>query len=449
MKAQFSRLVILAQIILIGTTAHAQLVTPDPSAPITGPRKRAALIYQRLTGVKVGIDAPILAQMEERLNNSDPLGAAALVTGSSATDGDPNFYDITVQQMAAKMSTREETIKAPLSDFVATVIGIVRDDRNARDLLQGNYFYAGRQQFTPNNQNVIQNILRSNTHYEQLDRAPASLRDAIEPTPRTQLIAANDASAVTNPDAAGVLTSRAFTQAHAIAGTNRRMLQYTFKQFLCVDMEAWATTDSPDNRVGPDIERAPGGDPATFQKTCKGCHGNMDGMRSAFANLDFGNNQLKHGLVMTNQNNNGINADGVGANNFARGIFNNVTYQGVASKYIRNAGNAPGGYFVTDASWINTATKGSNALYFGWRSMKDENGYIKGFGVNQFGKMVSESEAFSRCMVRRVYQQVCKRDTAISESEVVRELATVFERDGLNFRRLFQRVATHEACIGR
>ncbi len=435
---------------LSAQSASAQNVTPDPAAPISALRIRASVIYQRLTGVKLGIDSPLLAAMEAKLATGDRLGAAALVTGDKAagTAGDANFYDQTIRQLAAKMSTREETVKAPLSDFVATFIGIVRDEADGRDLVRGSYFYQGNTTSAPNNQNAVADIIKSNNHYDAVDRSPASLRDSLVKV-NAQVIANSGGTAVSNPDPAGVLTSRGFTQAHAIAGTNRRMVHYTFKQFLCVDMAGWATTDSPDNRVGPDVERSPGGDPSVFQKTCKGCHGNMDGMRGAFANIDFGNNHLKHGLVLTNQDNNGQNADNVGENNFARARFNNVSYEGVASKYVRNAQVFPGGYFTRDSSWINTATTGANAQYFGWRSTKDATGAIQGYGINQFGTMVGNSEAFSRCMVRRVYQQVCKRDVSQFEVGVVRSIATAFEGDNYNMKKLFQRVATSDACIGK
>jgi hypothetical protein len=231
------------------------------------------------------------------------------------------------------------------------------------------------------------------------------------------------------------------------------MVHYTFKEFLCVDMQGWATADSPDNRVGPDVERAPGGDPLVYLNSCKTCHGNMDGLRGAFANIDFSNGVLKNGLLLNNnaQNYNNTNLE-VGLTNFASANYNlngqTSNTPGVSSKYIRNANAAPSGYFTTDASWINTATIGANAMYFGWRSTKDMNGNIRGYGINQFGKMISESEAFSRCMVRKVYQQVCKRDVSASEINVTRNIASDFERDGYNLKKLFQRVVTNPACIG-
>jgi hypothetical protein len=63
--------------------------------------------------------------------------------------------------------------------------------------------------------------------------------------------------------------------------------------------------------------------------------------------------------------------------------------------------------------------------------------------------MLSESEAFSRCMVRRTYEQVCNRQTTASEANIVRTIAQDFEREGYNIKKLFQRVAVNSACIGR
>lgn len=459
---EVKNLILFLFIITGFTEVMAQtLVIPEPNSPITPARERAALIYQRLTGVKIGIDAQILKDMEALISAGNATGAAALITGTTPTNGVANFYDTTVRQLATRMSTREESVKAPLSDFVVTFIGITRDDKDARDLVRGNYYYAGTSTVVPVRQNapaitgnVIDDIIRTNNHYDVLNNAAGSLRDNIEPTPRVQQITGNGGTPVNNPDPAGVITSRAFTQAHAVAGTNRRMVHFTFKEFLCVDMSGWATADAPDNRVGPDVERAPGGDPLVYINTCKTCHGNMDGMRSAFANIDFSNGVLKNGILLQNtaQNYNNTNAE-LGNTRFASANYNlnglTVNAPGVSSKYIRNANVSPTGYFVTDASWINTATTGNNATFFGWRGTKDPNGNIKGYGVKQFGTMIGDSEAFSRCMVRRVFDQVCKRETSQNEINYVRSVASEFEANGYQLRKLFQRVVTSDECIGR
>jgi hypothetical protein len=109
----------------------------------------------------------------------------------------------------------------------------------------------------------------------------------------------------------------------------------------------------------------------------------------------------------------------------------------------------PGGYLTKDTNWINVATKGGNATFFGWRSPKDANGNILGYGVHSYGEMLSQSEGFSRCMVHRAFQQVCNRDFTSNEAPVVRDLASTFEKDGYNFKKLFQRVVTNQSCIGK
>src|SRR5690606_37703711 len=200
-------------------------------------------------------------------------------------------------------------------------------------------------------------------------------------------------------------------------------------------MEQWSDTSAPDAYVGMDVDRAPGGDPKVFSNTCKGCHGQMDGMRGAFAHIDFSSGYLKHGLILTN-------ADNDGNNRFAAARYNNARVQGVAAKFYNNADVFPAGYRVTDASWKNQAVNGINGVYFGW-----DNSTLQGYGIRSYGKMLSQSDAYARCMVRRAYQQTCGRGVTEFEVPVVREIASEFKKD-YNLKTLFQRVATSNSCIG-
>ena len=72
-----------------------------------------------------------------------------------------------------------------------------------------------------------------------------------------------------------------------------------FREFLCVPIAGWADSTGPDNRIGQDVDRYPGGDHSKFLTNCRGCHSNMDGLRTAFAKVHFNNNFVKHANVVT------------------------------------------------------------------------------------------------------------------------------------------------------
>ena len=89
-------------------------VTPQPNASISANRQRALKLFQALTATRVPIDDPRLAQMETFLANGNQRAAAAVASN------DPLFLDVLIRDVARKMSTRDESVRAPLSDFVAT-----------------------------------------------------------------------------------------------------------------------------------------------------------------------------------------------------------------------------------------------------------------------------------------------------------------------------------------
>lgn len=434
-------------LVLTATAANAQVV-PNPMGPESAARTKAAIIYQRLTGTKIPLDAPILTQMETKIAAKDLIGAAELATS------EPGFLNNTVKQMASRMSTRDESYTAGLNDFVATLIGIVRDDKPAKDMLTGNYIYvptaavqalpifkprADTNYTTETPELTERNMLRSNNVYSTTEDARADLSTGLEirngqPILITPLREENgtitrNSVIRNNVDTAGLLTTRSFTTSHAIDGTNRRMVQFAFRQFLCIDILQWADASAPDARVGRDVERAPGGDPNYFLKTCKACHSVMDGFRDAFSSIDVQNGDffLKQYL-------------------FDDQADRQVVVNGskVASKYARGSGAFPAGHITTNNTWENFANQGTNAQFFGWRGQNTSSGV----GVNSFGHLLANSEAFSRCMVQRVYRAVCRRDVAAQESSFLAVQSKKFEAD-YNMKNLFQRVAVSPECIGQ
>lgn len=394
-------------------TLAVNVVQCDPLEVISAERKDAHRLFQSITATKIPVCDTRIKQMEGLLKAGNKKAAIAIATA------DPLFYDIMVRDIARQMSTKDETVLAPLSDFVATFVGVVRDSdtSSAKELLTGNFIYRASDDAIATN--AIRNAERadhiaSNNHYLDLQAKGLSLTAVlVKQSPQKTLVS----GAVANhPDAAGLLTTRAFGEAHANAGTNRRMVEYAFKEFMCVSMQQWADATAPDERVGRDVTRTPSGDFTTYQTTCKACHAQMDGMRGAFAYMDFV-------------------ADGTG---FATTYSN----QPVA-KMNRNATEFANGFVTTDNSFSNFAKGKLNSDQFGW-SGTNLNG---GFGMKSFGQMLADSKGFSRCLVKRAFTAVCRRAPVSGEEKQIRLLADQFEMDGYHMRRMFENVALQPNCV--
>lgn len=398
------------------SSAGAQLANTEELA--------ARKMYERLTGTKIPIDAPEIKKMVELIKKNDWAEAAKVATS------DPNFLNVTVKLMAAEMSTREETIKTPLNDFVAAVIGVTRDNRDARELLTGNFYYAYPTGASAGiRSDPIADILLSNNHYDDLQANRINLAEKLVRV-ENQKIATSATTSVDNPDPAGVITSRAFLASHAIMGTNRRLVEYTMREFLCVPMNSWADTSTSDARIGRDIDRFPAGDHTKFQTSCKGCHTGMDGFRGAFAKWDFIGTSARHSAV---------NPRGSGAN-----FTIDTDTQGIVKKMNKNESVFPSGYVTTDDSFINNARGPANQLLFSWRDAPLGNRGARGFGA-----LVANSPRFGQCMTQRVFSALCKKDfDAIKNSKPATEWAAKFESSGFNLRQLFEDIAIHPLCLG-
>lgn len=389
--------------------------------PVSANRSRALAIYKRLVGVGTPIDNPILLAMERQLDANNLVGAAQLATT------EPGFLNLVVRDFASRMSTRDESINEQFNDFTATVIGVVRDQIDARQLLYGEFFYRGSAS-APVRQNLSNDILESNDHYSDLanigNRQWSYDYSSVLERVNQQYLRLPDGGTTSHPDAAGVLTSRAFMGAHALDGTNRRLVEYTMKQFTCNDMEDWADAKATDMRVGRDIDRFPGGEGGKYQTTCRSCHSVMDGFRGAFARYDFDRNYVKHASVHA-------------------GNQMGQRPAGISSKMNQNTDTFSAGFETTDESWINNARSPANNQRFGWR------GYVEtGVGVQSFGRAVANSRAFSKCMVKRVYRELCKRPVSTYETQMIESMANTFESAGYDLKSLFENIAVRPECIG-
>ena len=472
----------------ISVASSSQAAHADSNAApgsISPARARALVLFTGLTGVTIPIDDSRLLIMEPLIAAGNEADAVKIATA------DASFYNIRVADMFRKISTREENILAPLSDLVATGVGVVRDGINAKELLTGNFTYQmdpalGYTYDSSGNPQAIQglppgadgtdvinlaapkflNMMIYNDYYRFIESLNLSLFNVLTRV-NGQLVLANrdvagngvQGNPVPNPDPAGMLSTRAWSLSTETAGTNRRAVEYSFREFMCTPMANMADASMPDDHVGRDVDRAPGGNVATYQTTCKACHNVMDGFRPAFAHFDFGGPidtmaiayyPLYHvdgslNPIPPASDNGPKNSGGTkAAITNVKGYPNYVPYK--MNKL--TAGNADKfqwdqGFPVTDDKWVNYATGPVNSNQFGWR------GPASGQGLAQFGALLAGSFGFSKCMVRRVFTEVCMRAPDLAtETPLIEHLATDFESNGYLLRNLFEKVAIQPACLG-
>ncbi len=310
----------------------------------------------------------------------------------------PNFYNVVLKNWIKPWTNREQTSRTDLNDYVATVLGMIRDDVPFNQILSGNILYT----VTYNVGTAVPYAATNNDHYRTAEQRNLNLLTQL--TRQTQSMM----SGLPEAAVAGVITTRAAGEAFFTAGTNRRINRFNFINYLCRDYEQLHDVSIPDYRVRRDVERNPGGDSRTYKTKCVGCHAGQDALAGAYAFYDFVGGRLVYtpNVVVTKMNHN---------------------------VYFRD------GHVTVDDSWINTWATGQNAV-LGWRPP------TTGRGVKALGEMLTRSEAFSQCMARKVFRLVCLKDPVDSEDVTfVNGQARSFETGGYKMKDLIANVSV--GCI--
>jgi hypothetical protein len=384
----------------------AVLATTLMAPAQAGYREQAKRMHDRLAGVPP-TDA-VLQQMEDAINPALPgtASSAAFIAMDNT-----NFYNVTLKNFAAPWTNRDQSVFVPLNDYVATVIGMVRDDVPFNTLLSANLTYVG-------NNGVVASgpSANNNDHYAQLEADNINLRDEL--TNVTQSSITGIPAAAT----AGVITSRAAAEAFFIAGTNRAMFRFTMMNHMCNDMEQMHDPKLSPDRIRQDVPRSPGGDSRLFLNNCVGCHTAMDPMAQAFAYYNY--DDVAGRLEYT--------AAGPGPGGT------------VQPKYFNNDLNFPQGFRTPDDQWDNYWRNGQNA-YLGFSPSLTGSG----FGAKSLGEELANSEAFASCQVRKVFRAVCLRDPEdIADRSMADQLTTDFMTTlGYRMKDVFAQTAVH--CMGQ
>jgi hypothetical protein len=380
----------------VGVACLLALVAAAVSA---NDRDKAKRIHDRIAGVPP--TEATLAQMEALVAGGNARAAADIATEA------PSFYNVTLKNMAVPWTNRDQSVFAPLNDYVATFIGMVRDDVPFNTALSADLTY------TVNGVTPAASA-SNNAHYEAAETNAVNLFTALQSTSQSAVQGIPPAAT------AGFITSRASSEAFFIDGTNRAMFRFTLMAHLCRDMEQVHDTSLPPDMIRQDVSRSPGGDSRIFLNNCIGCHSGMDPLARAFAYYDFDNGTPE-------------------APGSMRLVYTPGTVQ---PKYFNNDTNFAPGFVTPDDAWTNRWRKGQNSL-LGWNTALPGSGT----GAKSMGEELANSTAFAQCQVEKVFRTVCFRAPGdAADRNQVATMTNNFRTNGYRLKQVFAETAVY--CMG-
>ena len=367
------------------------------SVTLAGPREQAKRMHDRLAGVPP-TEATLDLMVHEIVDNNDPLAAAMIAVEH------PDFYNVTLKNWVTPWTNEEQTVFAPLNDYSATVIGMVRDEIPFNQLLSADIIYTGT--------NSPAYSVNDNAHYEAMENQGIDLKSGL--VQRTQ----SSVTGLPTEATAGVVTTRASARAFFIDGTNRAMFRFTMLNHLCRDLELIKDPTRAADRVRQDVSRSPGGDSRVYFNNCLGCHAGMEPLAEAYAyyGYDYPAGDEEGGHIA-----------------YTPGV--------VQPKYLINSSNFKDGYATWDDSWINYWREGPNSV-LGW----DTNLPAEGHGAKSMGQELANSQAFAECQVTKAFQAVCLRAPGDSADRAQVSTMTTDFKNGYNMKRVFAEAAVY--CAG-
>jgi hypothetical protein len=366
----------------------AQLATPA----FANQRDQAKRLFDRIAGVPPTEQQ--LDDMEAALAGGNDLDAAAIALEAHS------FYNVTLKNFVTPWTNRDQTVFAPLNDYTATVIGMVRDGVPFNTALSADLLY------TVNGVTPAVSAT-NNDHYEAAENQGVDLFVALQQTPQSS------AYGIPAGATAGLMTTRASSAAFFIDGTNRAMFRFTLMNHMCRDLEQVQDTTRPPDRIRQDVSRSPGGDSRIFLNNCIGCHSGMDPMAQAFAFYDFDETQNR--LVYT------------------AGVPN--------AKYFLNADNFKPGFVTPDDAWENRWRAGPN-VHLKWSNALTG----RGNGAKSLGAELAESRTFAKCQVTKAFKAMCFRAPDNDQDDAIVNDITNSFMTGYDLKQVFAETAVH--CMG-
>jgi len=376
-----------------------------------GSFEQAKRMHDRIAGVPPS--PQILIEMANLIEQNKSIAAAELAIQS------PSFYNVTLKHWISPWTNEDASIYGPLNDYTATVIGMIRDDADFRDILIEDVLYIG------NLNGIADYSQNSNQHYADLEAQHADLSSVLVKTTQSSLLG------IPPQATAGVMTTRAAAKSFFKDGTNRAMFRFTLIHHLCTDLEALKDTSIAPDRIRQDLSRSPGGDSRIFNNSCVGCHSGMDPLAQAFAYYEYrydvdSDPEGESGLLTYN----------------AIGDLDPQTNSRVQAKYLINANNFPFGYKTQDDRWDNYWREGINRSV-GWSDALDGFGY----GAKSMGEELANSQMFAECQVKKVFKAMCLRNPQhLQDRNAVNNAMDDFVTSNFNIKKVFASTANY--CKG-
>lgn len=396
-------------------------------------KSQASAIFQNLTGTLPPLEVKeVMSQFTCSGNYAEAANTAI------------NYKDRFYRKFNSdwfRYSNKNRVDRGVFNSAMALWMCMIRDEIPFNQVLSGDFACVGEP--GGNGEALPPVSLSNNDHFKVFEERNLSFKDDLKMVKQSDLpaYAKNGFSPET---VAGVLTTQQWGQQYFIAGTNRAVLAFSYDTFLCKSIDELLDNTLPKDVILGAVERAPASDPSTFVNKCSGCHAVMDAQLGATAYYDY------------------IDTNTMGL------IFNPATKQPagdlpqvhkdwfaklppeakkVAEKINRNGflSELDGARMMTDDHWSNPMANplGKNAS-LGW------NGRQSGSGLQSWGKMITSSDQFSKCMAQRVYQSTCNitEKSMIEERHLgrVSQLASLFKAGNYNLKKLFGQAAV--SCKG-
>ena len=199
-------------------TAGAALVTLSlfaSAAAMADARTQAKRMHDRLAGVPP-------RKRADTDGGADPFQPARRCAIAMQA---PSFYTATLKNWVTPWTNREQTVFAPLNDYSATVIGMIRDNEPFNTVLSADILYVGGTglpAYSPT----------SNALYEQLENEDRDLSNVNVLVKSTQ----SAHNGLPGTATAGVMTP-ALPPVVLRRGYNRAMFRFTLMAHMCKDLE--------------------------------------------------------------------------------------------------------------------------------------------------------------------------------------------------------------------
>ncbi len=437
-------------IALFGMTIRVMALTESEAL------EHASRLFVRLNAVRPNTQT-LNAMKTHILNNRADLAAFLAMDESRL-----NFYKVVLPDLFSTWKAPEGESSTTLDDFIATVVGLVINNQRFDEIVYGDVIYAARPSLTEFNLDLmpgagesiqsvwyngnsfirarpidfnnnsypvpppgrVRPILTStmvnqnpniriswndNAHYEDLAKNipdwPLQIvrYSQIQVTGMTQFPgnATDGIYRLTPSTVGGALTLRSMGLGYFYQGSNRRPIKFFAQHLWGTTIEALNDPTRPDNFVRTDVDRNPGGNPATYE-SCRGCHAGMDALINVFAPFDFSNSPTSYNV----------------------GFIGNY-----GTKIYRQFRTFPDGFLISQSNyttWNNPWADGQNAS-LGWRIPPGLSSVRTGTGVNSLMRVIAATEAFSNNLARISFEQVCGRNPSVQELPGVHAMARQFE----------------------